>query len=54
MSQRAANIEVPYHILYWNYRPLLDNPWHNSAFEGVGFLRLFLPANSRNQDHFTM
>jgi proteasome activator subunit 4 len=36
-----------------NYSPLLKNPWHNSAFEGIGFLRLFLPANSRNQDHFT-
>jgi proteasome activator subunit 4 len=40
--------------IWSEFRPLLDNPWHNSAFEGVGFLRLFLPANSRNQDHFTM
>ncbi|OEL14405.1 Proteasome activator subunit 4 [Dichanthelium oligosanthes] len=46
--------EVLFLIVYWNYRPLLDNPWHNSAFEGVGFLRLFLPVNSRNQDHFTI
>ncbi|KQK18511.1 hypothetical protein BRADI_1g42980v3 [Brachypodium distachyon] len=36
------------------FRPLLENPWHNSAFEGVGFLRLFLPANIWNQDHFTI
>ncbi|XP_025810985.1 proteasome activator subunit 4 [Panicum hallii] len=40
--------------IWSEFRPLLDNPWHNSAFEGVGFLRLFLPANSRNQDHFTI
>lgn len=39
--------------IWSEFRPLLENPWHNSAFEGVGFLRLFLPANSRNQDHFT-
>ncbi|TKW21097.1 hypothetical protein SEVIR_4G185100v4 [Setaria viridis] len=40
--------------IWSEFRPLLDNPWHNSAFEGVGFLRLFLPVNSRNQDHFTI
>ncbi|XP_062228827.1 proteasome activator subunit 4 [Phragmites australis] len=40
--------------IWSEFRPLLENPWHNSAFEGVGFLRLFLPANSRNQDHFTI
>uniref|UniRef100_A0A0E0LAS8 Proteasome activator subunit 4 n=1 Tax=Oryza punctata TaxID=4537 RepID=A0A0E0LAS8_ORYPU len=39
--------------IWSEFRPLLKNPWHNSAFEGIGFLRLFLPANSRNQDHFT-
>ncbi|EMS63254.1 hypothetical protein TRIUR3_16462 [Triticum urartu] len=39
--------------IWLEFRPLLENPWHNSAFEGVGFVRLFLPANSRNQDHFT-
>uniref|UniRef100_A0A0D9WPL0 Proteasome activator subunit 4 n=1 Tax=Leersia perrieri TaxID=77586 RepID=A0A0D9WPL0_9ORYZ len=39
--------------IWSEFRLLLENPWHNSAFEGVGFLRLFLPANSRNQDHFT-
>ncbi|CAL5038172.1 unnamed protein product [Urochloa decumbens] len=40
--------------IWSEFRPLLDNPWHNSAFEGIGFIRLFLPANSRNQDHFTI
>ncbi|KAL6596609.1 hypothetical protein ACP70R_047252 [Stipagrostis hirtigluma subsp. patula] len=40
--------------IWSEFRPLLENPWHNSAFEGVGFLKLFLPANSRNQDHFTI
>ncbi|KAL5200763.1 hypothetical protein ABZP36_021966 [Zizania latifolia] len=39
--------------IWSEFRLLLENPWHNSAFEGVGFLRLILPANSRNQDHFT-
>ncbi|KAF0904304.1 hypothetical protein E2562_033273 [Oryza meyeriana var. granulata] len=39
--------------IWSEFRLLLENPWHNSAFEGIGFLRLFLPANSRNQDHFT-
>ncbi|KAL8135505.1 hypothetical protein AgCh_010229 [Apium graveolens] len=32
---------------------LLENPWHNSAFEGSGFVRLFLPTNSDNQDFFS-
>ncbi|KAM0917634.1 hypothetical protein ACQ4PT_009123 [Festuca glaucescens] len=40
--------------IWSEFRPLLENPWHNSAFEGVGFLRLLLPANSRNQDHYTV
>ncbi|TVU11540.1 hypothetical protein EJB05_45133 [Eragrostis curvula] len=40
--------------IWSEFRPLLENPWHNSAFEGVGFLRLFLPANSRNQSYFTI
>uniref|UniRef100_J3MDH3 Proteasome activator complex subunit 4 C-terminal domain-containing protein n=1 Tax=Oryza brachyantha TaxID=4533 RepID=J3MDH3_ORYBR len=39
--------------IWSEFRLLLENPWHNSAFEGIGFLRLFLPANSRNQDHYT-
>lgn len=40
--------------IWSEFRTLLENPWHNSAFEGVGFLRLFLPANLRNMDHFTI
>ncbi|KAL6909678.1 hypothetical protein ACP4OV_001337 [Aristida adscensionis] len=39
--------------IWSEFRPLLENRWHNSAFEGVGFLRLFLPANLRNQDYIT-
>ncbi|KAK9152276.1 hypothetical protein Syun_010585 [Stephania yunnanensis] len=35
------------------FRPLLGNPWHNSCFEGSGFLRLFLPTNSVNEDFFS-
>lgn len=31
----------------------MDNPWHNSSFEGSGFVRLFLPMNRENQDYFT-
>lgn len=34
-------------------RSLLENPWHNSAFEGSGFVRLFLPTNLDNQDFFS-
>lgn len=26
-------------------RSLLENPWHNSSFDGSGFVRLFLPTN---------
>ncbi|CAA7016339.1 unnamed protein product [Microthlaspi erraticum] len=32
---------------------LLQNPWHNSSFEGSGFVRLFLPTNPENQDFFS-
>ncbi|EPS72801.1 hypothetical protein M569_01955, partial [Genlisea aurea] len=40
-------------IEIWSeFRYLLENPWHNSSFEGVGFLRLFLPTNSANQDFY--
>lgn len=31
----------------------MENPWHNSAFEGAGFVRLFLPVNLENQNYFT-
>ncbi|XP_011000362.1 PREDICTED: proteasome activator subunit 4-like [Populus euphratica] len=38
----------------WNeFCSLLENPWHNSSFEGSGFLRLFLPTNLENQDFYT-
>ncbi|KAJ7015442.1 hypothetical protein NC653_004671 [Populus alba x Populus x berolinensis] len=38
----------------WNeFSSLLENPWHNSAFEGSGFVRLFLPTNLENQDFYT-
>lgn len=38
----------------WNeFRVLMDNPWHNSSFEGSGFLRLFLPVNAENQNFLT-
>ncbi|XP_021740798.1 proteasome activator subunit 4-like [Chenopodium quinoa] len=33
---------------------LLENPWHNSAFEGSGFIKLFLPTNLDNQDFFSL
>ncbi|KNA18101.1 hypothetical protein SOVF_073840 isoform A [Spinacia oleracea] len=32
---------------------LLENPWHNSSFEGSGFIKLFLPTNLDNQDFFS-
>ncbi|GMH05877.1 hypothetical protein Nepgr_007717 [Nepenthes gracilis] len=31
----------------------LENPWHNSSFEGSGFVRLFLPTNTENQEFFS-
>ncbi|KAL5729683.1 hypothetical protein ACHQM5_002598 [Ranunculus cassubicifolius] len=39
--------------IWSEFRPLLENPWHNSSFEGSGFVRLFLPTNLDNQDFFT-
>ncbi|XP_078165661.1 proteasome activator subunit 4-like isoform X3 [Carex rostrata] len=39
--------------IWSEFRPLMENPWHNAAFEGCGFLNLFLPVNSKNQDFFT-
>ncbi|KAG4920653.1 hypothetical protein JHK84_049501 [Glycine max] len=35
------------------FQSLLQNPWHNSSFEGSGFARLFLPTNLDNQDFYT-
>nr|CAD1826621.1 unnamed protein product [Ananas comosus var. bracteatus] len=39
--------------IWSEFRPFLDNPWHYSAFEGSGFLRLFLTMNLENQNYFT-
>ncbi|XP_040985740.1 proteasome activator subunit 4-like isoform X1 [Juglans microcarpa x Juglans regia] len=39
--------------IWFEFRSLLDNPWHNSTFEGSGFVRLFLPTNLDNQDFFS-
>ncbi|CAA0832493.1 proteasome activating protein 200 [Striga hermonthica] len=38
--------------IWSEFRSLLENPWHNAAFEGAGFVRLFLPTNVENQDFF--
>ncbi|XP_057983590.1 proteasome activator subunit 4 [Malania oleifera] len=38
--------------IWSEFRSLLENPWHNSSFEGSGFLRLFLPTNLDNRDFF--
>ncbi|CAH2053834.1 unnamed protein product [Thlaspi arvense] len=42
-----------FHLLLPTFRSLLENPWHNSSFEGSGFVRLFLPTNPENQDFFS-
>ncbi|CAM8952984.1 unnamed protein product [Rhodiola kirilowii] len=39
--------------IWSEFKSLLENPWHNSSFEGSGFLRLFLPTNIENQEFFT-
>nr|XP_009762109.1 PREDICTED: proteasome activator subunit 4 isoform X1 [Nicotiana sylvestris] len=39
--------------IWSEFRSLLENPWHNSSFEGSGFVRLFLPTNRDNQDFFS-
>ncbi|KAL4391086.1 hypothetical protein AHAS_Ahas03G0209900 [Arachis hypogaea] len=36
--------------IWSEFKSLLQNPWHNSSFEGSGFARLFLPMNVDNQD----
>lgn len=41
------------HEIWSEFRSLLENPWHNSAFEGSGFVRLFLPTNLDNQDFYS-
>ncbi|PIA58294.1 hypothetical protein AQUCO_00500316v1 [Aquilegia coerulea] len=39
--------------IWSEFRSLLENPWHNSSFEGSGFVRLFLPTNLDNKDFFS-
>ncbi|XP_024015525.1 proteasome activator subunit 4 isoform X2 [Eutrema salsugineum] len=39
--------------IWSEFMSLLENPWHNSSFEGSGFVRLFLPTNTENQDFFS-
>ncbi|KAH1054372.1 hypothetical protein AAZX31_08G325700 [Glycine max] len=39
--------------IWSEFKFLLQNPWHNSSFEGSGFARLFLPTNLDNQAFFT-
>lgn len=39
--------------IWSEFKSLLENPWHNSSFEGSGFVRLFLPTNLDNQDFFS-
>ncbi|TKY47091.1 Proteasome activator subunit 4 [Spatholobus suberectus] len=39
--------------IWSEFKSLLQNPWHNSCFEGSGFARLFLPTNLDNQAFFT-
>ncbi|XP_020212623.1 proteasome activator subunit 4 [Cajanus cajan] len=39
--------------IWSEFKSLLQNPWHNSSFEGSGFARLFLPTNMDNQAFFT-
>ncbi|GLT53719.1 hypothetical protein SLA2020_269720 [Shorea laevis] len=39
--------------IWSEFRSVLENPWHNSSFEGSGFVRLFLPTNLDSQDFFS-
>ncbi|KAJ0047198.1 hypothetical protein Pint_03659 [Pistacia integerrima] len=39
--------------IWSEFRFRLENPWHNSSFEGSGFVRLFLPTNLDNKDFFS-
>ncbi|OVA12326.1 Protein of unknown function DUF3437 [Macleaya cordata] len=39
--------------IWSEFRSQLENPWHNSTFEGSGFIRLFLPTNLDNRDFFS-
>ncbi|KAL6954576.1 hypothetical protein U1Q18_023924 [Sarracenia purpurea var. burkii] len=40
--------------IWSEFGSMLENPWHNSSFEGAGFVRLFLPTNMDNQDFFSL
>ncbi|KAE9456561.1 hypothetical protein C3L33_11484, partial [Rhododendron williamsianum] len=40
--------------IWSEFGSLLENPWHNSSFEGAGFVRLFLPTNADNTDFFSV
>ncbi|XP_073225318.1 proteasome activator subunit 4-like [Cicer arietinum] len=40
--------------IWSEFKSLLQNPWHNSSFEGSGFARLFLPTNRDNQAFYTL
>ncbi|KAL1333971.1 hypothetical protein AAHE18_11G142700 [Arachis hypogaea] len=39
--------------IWSEFKSLLQNPWHNSSFEGSGFARLFLPMNVDNQNFYS-
>ncbi|KAJ8754928.1 hypothetical protein K2173_015440 [Erythroxylum novogranatense] len=39
--------------IWSEFSSFLENPWHNSSFEGAGFVRLFLPTNADNQAFYT-
>ncbi|KAL9270858.1 Proteasome activator subunit 4-like protein, partial [Drosera capensis] len=39
--------------IWSEFSSLLENPWHNSSFEGSGFVRLFLPTNAENREFFS-
>ncbi|KAM7252530.1 hypothetical protein ACFE04_024413 [Oxalis oulophora] len=39
--------------IWSEFQSLMENPWHNSSFEGSGFVRLFLPTNVDNQEFFS-
>ncbi|XP_068639166.1 proteasome activator subunit 4 isoform X2 [Aristolochia californica] len=39
--------------IWSEFRALLENPWHNSSFEGSGFVNLFLPTNMENKDFYS-
>ncbi|KAF7816036.1 proteasome activator subunit 4-like [Senna tora] len=39
--------------IWSEFKSSLQNPWHNSSFEGSGLARLFLPTNLDNQAFFS-